>query len=387
MRPGEYPAVKEIVARSFEDHLKTNPGALVEYEEEPWYDPEHLLVAEVDGKLVSQMGVRTGSIWVSGQPFPAGLVGTVCTLPEYRGKGIGAVMLREAGNWMSKRGLAFSYLHTSEARYGFYGRAGYRLGVIDRPKAVLRSAPDTTVARVSGDLTIRSATAADAGDCNRIYEAHYGRMSGAWSRTDRFWERRIQGRPKLWFTGALHFTVAEEGAPIAYVATEEGEGLHVTELASLPGREPAALALLSAVLPGPAEGATLAMGPDDPIWAHLGSCGPEDNGGQARVLVRIENLDAFLPTALKLLSRRADAVGVACSMMLSDSSKRVDFGRGDRRVELTLGEGDLCSLVYNGRRLAELLEKDQIDVRAGAPDDLYTLFPDTHPSRCEMDGY
>ncbi len=72
LRPDDYPAVQEIIARSFEDHVRQNRGGLEEYARETWYDPDHLLVAEVDGRVVGQMGVRDGVLWIEGAKFPAG---------------------------------------------------------------------------------------------------------------------------------------------------------------------------------------------------------------------------------------------------------------------------------------------------------------------------
>jgi len=53
LRPEDYPAVKEIIAESFSDHIEDNLEALSLYEQEPWYDPDHLLVAQVNGQVVS----------------------------------------------------------------------------------------------------------------------------------------------------------------------------------------------------------------------------------------------------------------------------------------------------------------------------------------------
>ena len=86
LHPADYPAVKEIIASSFPQVVQQYPQGLATYEQEPWYDPAHLLVAVVDGQVVSQMGVRNGLLWCSGIGITAGLVGTVCTSESYRGQ-------------------------------------------------------------------------------------------------------------------------------------------------------------------------------------------------------------------------------------------------------------------------------------------------------------
>jgi predicted N-acetyltransferase YhbS len=394
MKAHEYPAVKEIVARSFEDHVRDNPDALDQYAEEPWYDPDHLLVAESAGKIVSQMGVREGSLWISGCAFPAGLVGTVCTLPEWRGKAIGARMLAAAHTWMGQRGIALSYLHTSEARYGFYGRAGYRLSVIEQPKVTVQGAAGLGPAGVKRrdaretGIRVRPAGPEDAAVCNRIYEAHYGRMAGAWSRSGTFWRRRLAGKPKLWLSGIPSYRLAEaDGIPAAYLAAGRGPGLRVIELAALPGQALAAEVLLAEAI-GEAEGdVEISMGAWDPLWETLASYDPGDFCSRGHVFVRMEDLAAFEGAAVSHLADRADSLGLTCAIELRSSRRAICVGSGKRRISVELEDSDLCALVYNGRRLPELLELGVVGMEGVREGDLEALFPDTHPARCPVDGY
>lgn len=387
MVAGEYPAVKEIVARSFGDHLRENPGAMEEYQDEPWYDPEHLLVAEIDGRLVSQMGVREGTLWICGRGFQAGLVGTVCTLPEYRGRGIGATMLKAAGDWMAGRNIAMSYLHTSEARYAFYGRAGYRLGVIDQPKTILRDPKGRAAGAGESTCRPRRASPADAVACNRVYEAHFGRMTGAWSRSHRFWGRRLQGKPKLWFTGIIEYLLVEDPEPIGYVATTRSDGLKVIELATLPGRLDVVGPLLRAAVDGADGPVTTSIGRTDPLWPALAPFDPEDQTASGRVLLRIEDASGFRAAVTPLLSARADDAGLSCTAQLRSSYTEMHFGSGSRPLVFSVADNDLCALVYNGRLLPELRDANEIAVEAGSEDDLAALFPNTHPARCPVDGF
>ena len=43
---GDYEAARGIVAEAFGDHVGDNPQALEQLDQEPWYDPAHLVVAE-----------------------------------------------------------------------------------------------------------------------------------------------------------------------------------------------------------------------------------------------------------------------------------------------------------------------------------------------------
>ena len=388
LRPEDYAAVKEIIARSFGDHVRGNRGALEEYAEETWYDPDHLLVAEVDGRVVSQMGVRDGVLWIEGAGFPAGLVGTVCTLPEYRGQGIGTRMLRAAFGWMEARGLALSYLHTSAARYGFYGRSGYRPTIIQVPHAVIQVRRAREEAGAEG-ISLRRATLADARGCDELYELYYGVMSGRWSRSGHFWERRLTGRPKLWVDGVPEFWVAEDERLLAYMAVVPGATPRVLELAARPGAgEMAARALVGQTAQGAeSEHMDLGVSPHCPLWEALRDCGTEDRTTEAEVLVRMQDVDAFLEIAGPLLTRRAQQAGLSCVLNLRERELPVRMGEGGRMVELDLSAHDLCALVYNGKILDSLLEANDLEIQGGSRGDVEAIFPDTRPARCALDAY
>ena len=120
----EYARVKEVVALSFKD-VAARPKALARMHEERWYEPQDLFVAKVGGELVSSLGIRKGVLWIQGVAFSAGMLGTVCAHPDWRGRGIGSVLMRHAIRHMTDSGLAISYLHTIPPRFGFYERLGY----------------------------------------------------------------------------------------------------------------------------------------------------------------------------------------------------------------------------------------------------------------------
>ena len=210
----DYPAAKEIIAASFSQAVQANPLALEVLEQELWYDPAHLMVAEVGGRVVSFLGVRTGRLTCSEQRIPAGLVGTVCTVPEMRGQGIGARLMGASFEQMKRDDLFVSYLHTSEERFAFYARLGYRKATMENPRLAL-SLEDIPLAVEQKTADVRSATPTDAGACNRIYEEFYGRINGSWSRTEPFWARRLEGQPKLFGPVETSFRLSGRECPEA----------------------------------------------------------------------------------------------------------------------------------------------------------------------------
>ncbi len=382
---GDYPAAKEIVRRSFDDHLQQNPGVMEEYENEPWYDPEHLLVAETEGRVVSQMGVRTGTLWIDGSEYPAGLVGTVCTLPEFRGSGIGAEMMRGAFAWMDTRGLALSYLHTSEARHGFYGRLGYRLSSYFSARTIIEVGE---LEPPSEDAAICRATPRDAGVLNQLYEAHYGMGSGAWSRTEPFWVRRLEGKPKLWFTGEPEFWIMEKREPFAYIALVAGAPARIVEFACPDLNLPAAGRLLSHTIRrlGVRE-VEITIGKRDPLWPVLKDYRTTDRTSRGNVLIRVQDRRKFLNLAGKLLRERADRLDLSFEIRLTDTGETLSEHRSGATIMLYLSLHELGALIYSGGRIHVLLAAGVVILEGGKVEDLIELLPENYPSRCALDGY
>jgi len=392
LNPADYPVVKQIIAASFPQAVQANPEALAAYEEEPWYDPAHLLVAAANGRVVSQMGVRDGLLWCSGIGIPAGLVGTVCTLEPYRGQGIGAQLMRTSFASMNCFGLAISYLHTSAERFGFYHRLGYRKAIIETPRRMLQLGK----LGIDADWPLpehgemRSATPEDAAALHAIYEAHYSQISGAWSRTVAFWQRRLQELPKLW-SPSMTFRVAGRDRPLAYLALTEGEDSgSVHEWACLPGAEVIAMGLLHATLrEWRARGvqvAQLAVSTRHPLWLRSNELLPKDETSHSDIWVRVQDRDLFVERIRPLLDERARAAGLRLAIRFAADGQVVEMGNG-KSLELSIAASDLCALVYNGRRLPGLLAEGGIAATSGDADVLSLLFPDTGAARCAQDAY
>lgn len=387
MRSEDYPAVKEIIAESFAQHVDDNPDALAQLEQEPWYDPDHLLVAEIDGRPVSQLGVRDGVLWMAGSAVPAGLIGTVCTREQYRGRKIGSQLLRYAFAWMEERDLAISYLHTGPDRHAFYGRLGYKKSVIEYPRLILN--PPQLVLSPT-DAHVRPATPADAPILDALYASCYGRAASAWSRSIPFWERRIQRLPKLW-SRPLTFLVAGETQPLAYLAVEEAEGAGtIQEFACLPGAEDLAASLLQQKLKDwqnrSFQVADLAVASTHPLRPLADALSPEDKTSYDIVFIRVQAEKVFLQSIRPLLEERARSAGIELTVSLWGAGHSFTIGSG-KPLHLELQIGDLTALLYNGRRLPGLQSEDGIVADPADAELLGKLFPDTGAFRCTLDGY
>lgn len=107
-------------ARSFGCHEKAFINSNIEF---PGFKLENARLLISKGLIVSSINIQKRIIDVNSGTLQAGCVADVNTLPEYRNKGYGSLLLEDALNYMKKRGDDISLLFTS--KYGYYGRYGW----------------------------------------------------------------------------------------------------------------------------------------------------------------------------------------------------------------------------------------------------------------------
>jgi GNAT superfamily N-acetyltransferase len=97
-----------------------------------WSDVDWHVLLRVNGQLVSHVEIveRTGT--VDGQPVKLGGIGSVVTLPEWRGQGLAAATLERAAAFMREElQVAFGLLICGQNMMPFYSRLGWQ--VVDGP--------------------------------------------------------------------------------------------------------------------------------------------------------------------------------------------------------------------------------------------------------------
>lgn len=400
-RAADLEAVRDIISKSFSEEVEAHPQVLAEYTNEAYYQPDNLLVAEVDGRVTSQMGLRDGDLWLSGHPFPAALVGTVCTHPDYRDRGIGAGMLRYSFEALRRSGVALSYLHTIPPRYNFYRRLGYTptpheqvtavADVADLEEHVLKEQ-----ASLGPGLRRRRALPADAAILDSLYRETASRGTGAWSRNDLFWKRRLQGRVKLWLSACPDFELAVGEGPLAYVATiREGARWQIVELAHREGAENVARKLVAGVLLSARAVGAQQVQITLPSWMAseemLASFATSVQRKRELVFLRLHDVGRFLALATPILTERADARSLRVTLVVQGTpSHHLEVGPGDTDVALSVGPSHLAALLYNGEAMDELLKTKAVKVRPESKASLQRLcdlFPPTRGGRFPMDGY
>lgn len=393
--------VKEIVLLSFPDAAE-HRGVVDDLENETWYSWENWGLAESGGEVVSALGLRPGVMWVRGAAVPTATLGTVCSHPDLRGRGIGRKLVAFADDVMKEQGVVLSRLHTSTARYAFYGRCGYVKAVTTQSTLQLEveavSAKLKKRAEVElGDAVVRPAHERDASRMNEVYEATFSHGTGAISRSEHFFGRRITQKPKLWFWYAPRFVVAEdpnEGV-VGYVAysLDEAENYGVVvELAALTHHAPVARTLLLHVV-RKAQSAGIkrldvsidAQHPLGWIVHEFPITGEVDS---FVMFLKVQNEDRFVELMTPVVAKRAERFEVKLTINLAGMPDII-LGEG-QEVKIVSDVQHFAALIYNGAWLAGLLGQAALHIEpetVAAHRAVQEVFSDTHARCCGLDGY
>ncbi len=161
---------------------------------DPSYKPEQRLLAKLDGKVASHIHLTERLIRYGTSAIPMNGVMWVGTLPEYRGRGFAAELIRRADDKASETGAAVLALTTAMPR--FYRSMGWaicgRQSVAKAPSRTLPSGLDSSAAGPV-DWNVRPWRQVELGDLMALYDQNYGTLTGAVIRTEDYW-RWIIGR-------------------------------------------------------------------------------------------------------------------------------------------------------------------------------------------------
>lgn len=163
----------------------------------------------VGGCMINERVMRAGAA-----RLPTACVGVVVTHPDYRLRGIGTEILRDAAAFAEKNGEALLLL---DGIPNFYHRFGYTdvwdlTEHVIEPTAVPNEAPE-------GYMT-RPATTADAAGLLALYERHYGPYTGSFVRSVTQQEHFI--RTGLDMNNPRMLAVDARGAARGYLGAARG---------------------------------------------------------------------------------------------------------------------------------------------------------------------
>lgn len=192
-------------------------------------DPQHILVAELNGQIIAQVFIHTLGVWVNGACLPMGGVAGVATAPEQRHQGYATQLLIAALQTMRDLGYVVSMLFP--AVYSLYRRLGW---AIADSKYVYTAPPKTfqvakhLVPTTSGRIEHRYSKLDDIPTLQAI-RRRYGTTHNGFVERDRLgWELRSLHFADSVKSQWLVLNYDERGEPDGYilykiVITPEGQ--------------------------------------------------------------------------------------------------------------------------------------------------------------------
>ncbi|HVC33396.1 MAG TPA: GNAT family N-acetyltransferase [Chloroflexota bacterium] len=345
-RPEDLPAIVDLACTAFGEKLRERfrQGLYADSS----YRPEQSWVAEVDGRIVSHVRVRDRPIRYGSAVLRMGGIGTVATLPAYRGRGLATALLTDAIDSMRAQGLHLSMLFTG--RFTFYARLGWAafpLHCFQWPLPIDRLAVDPTSYRVRTFDSNRDLAGVEA-----VYDEYNHRRTGTHVRSSQFWREGIAQGRRL----APTLVADREGVVVAYATfRSRGDAVQLDEAGCRAGAASAFAPLARAIVEeGVAAGAQRIEGHlprSHGLLAALARLSSVPIEGRLRggVMLRVVDLHGLFQAALPALSERL-------SRHEWLSSRQASFGfrvRGDY-VRLSLDRGDLALDAEPAERVLDL---------------------------------
>ena len=125
--PGQRTALAALAERAFlQNGAAVHFASLLPklYGQEACAQPVHTLLLE-NGTPAGLFALQVSEFQIAGMPLRVGWIGTVCVLPEFRGRGHLAHLMEEADRQLRVQGCALAVLGGQRQRYR---RFGYELG-------------------------------------------------------------------------------------------------------------------------------------------------------------------------------------------------------------------------------------------------------------------
>ena len=226
LHPGEREALLDLLEASFGER-----ELFVRYlDHDPHLGPEDTWVAVDGARLVSCVQIFERRIRSREGALRLGGIGSVCTHPDFAGRGVASGLLERAIEEMEHRGHALSLLFSTH--FGLYGRLGWKPRPC--PHLVLRCA-----SRPGGSAEgARPFDSADLPAVRALYERYNAPRPLTTIRDDAYWTGQLHfaGNPEEQFDLA-----APSGAPVAFLRCAHFDGMQrVIEFAHAGDRASAA---------------------------------------------------------------------------------------------------------------------------------------------------
>lgn len=180
---------------------------------DPYYRPEQTRVMLIAGQMVASVTNYTRQVNVDGRLAKVSCIGSVCTHPDFRKRGLVREVLAESSDWMEREGFNWSFLFGKQEVYGGSGWT------------ILNSwnlTADLLLEEGFGEgLTQRQADPmADVPTLAALYEAFCSRLTGPIVRSEAYWRDRVF--PKRFHETPPYYLIEAEGKALAYWSGGDG---------------------------------------------------------------------------------------------------------------------------------------------------------------------
>jgi len=168
---------------------------------------ENLRVVTYDGKLVSHVGIWEGELLIYGCWFKVGMIGSVCTHPNYRNRGYASALVRDAFSKMKRDGIDLVLVSGFRNLYR-------RVGCVEAGKVYTYNIPRGKLDLNLDDISIIHYSEDLLKDLIEIYHREPVRYRRSLE------EFRILLRRGLQYEDLKIYTAINKGRPLAYIAIE-----------------------------------------------------------------------------------------------------------------------------------------------------------------------
>jgi GNAT superfamily N-acetyltransferase len=186
---------------------------------DPYYRPDQTRVMLIDGQMVASVTNYTRQVNVDGRLAKVSCIGSVCTHPDFRKRGLVRQVLVESIDWMEREGYDWSFLFGKQEVYGGNGwtiLSSWNLTA----DLLLETGLDEGLSQRAADPE------RDLPALASLYDAFNARLTGPIVRSEDYWRTRVF--PKRFHETPPYHLIEASGKPIAYWAGGDGR---ITEVA------------------------------------------------------------------------------------------------------------------------------------------------------------
>lgn len=222
LRESELQAHTELVHASYYEYVESGERTFLADPQwwlkgaraDPYYEPAQTRVLVLDGRLVASVTNYLREVYADGRLARVGCIGSVCTHPDFRKRGLVRQVLADSIAWMQQEGFHWSFLFGKEEVYGGSGWTILSSWSLSADVKVREGLAEGLTARPADPES-------DLETLVSLYSRFNARLTGPMARSEAYWRTRVLqgrfGRP-----GPQYMLIEGDGRPVAYYCGSDG---------------------------------------------------------------------------------------------------------------------------------------------------------------------